>query len=59
VIINRWGNEVYKTTNYKNDWQGTGLSEGTYYYLLRVRENTGAAWKVYKGYITLIRTFKK
>lgn len=59
VIINRWGNEVYKATNYKNDWTGTGLNEGTYYYLLRVRENSAVAWKTFKGYITLIRTFRK
>jgi gliding motility-associated-like protein/uncharacterized repeat protein (TIGR01451 family) len=59
IIINRWGNEVYKKTNYKNDWTGQGLNEGTYFYLLRVRENSGAEWQVFKGYITLIRTFKK
>lgn len=59
IIINRWGNEVFKAKNYKNDWTGDGLNEGTYYYLLRVRENSGADWRVFKGYITLIRTFKK
>jgi gliding motility-associated-like protein len=59
TIINRWGNEVYKAKNYKNDWTGTGLNEGTYYYLLRVKENAGSSWKVFKGYITLIRAFKK
>jgi gliding motility-associated-like protein len=59
TIINRWGNEVYKATNYKNDWTGNGLNEGTYYYLLRVKENSKAEWQVFKGYITLIRAFKK
>jgi gliding motility-associated-like protein len=58
-IISRWGNEVYKATNYKNDWTGEGLNEGTYYYLLRVKENSGAQWQMFKGYITLIRTFRK
>jgi len=59
VIVNRWGNEVYKATNYQNNWTGEGLNEGTYYYLLRVRENAGAPWQVFKGYITLIRAFKR
>ena len=40
VVYNRWGNEVYVNSNYKNDnavkngWKGEGLNEGTYYYLL-------------------------
>lgn len=40
-IINRWGQVVYTTTNYKNDWsgnmngqQGKPLPEGVYYYHL-------------------------
>ncbi|TCD18108.1 gliding motility-associated C-terminal domain-containing protein [Pedobacter psychrodurus] len=59
VIVNRWGNEVYKANNYQNNWTGEGLNEGTYYYLLRVKENAGAPWQVFKGYITLIRAFKR
>lgn len=59
TIVNRWGNEVYKTENYQNTWTGDGLNEGTYYYVLKVRETAMDSWKVYKGYITLIRTFKK
>lgn len=58
VIVNRWGNEVYKSNNYQNNWSGEGLNEGTYYYLLRVKENATASWQVFKGYITLIRAFK-
>jgi gliding motility-associated-like protein len=59
VIVNRWGNEVFKQNNYRNTWAGQGLNEGTYYYVLRVRENTGSEWRVYKGYITLLRAFNK
>jgi gliding motility-associated-like protein len=58
VIVNRWGNEVYKSTHYRNDWTGEGLNEGTYYYLLRIKEKPGAPWQVFKGFITLIRAFK-
>ncbi|RNL56836.1 T9SS type B sorting domain-containing protein, partial [Pedobacter jejuensis] len=59
IIVNRWGNEVYKQKNYQNNWTGEGLNEGTYYYVLRVKDTSGSNWKVYKGYITLIRVFSK
>ncbi|MNJ87405.1 hypothetical protein D3C87_49230 [compost metagenome] len=58
IIVNRWGNQVYKSDNYRNDWTGEGLNEGTYYYILRVKEGTGSDWQIFKGYITLIRAFK-
>lgn len=60
IIVNRWGNEVFKKSNYNNSWSGEGLNEGTYFYVLRVKENIAdPEWKVFKGYITLIRAFKK
>jgi gliding motility-associated-like protein/uncharacterized repeat protein (TIGR01451 family) len=52
-IYNRWGNMVYQTKNYANNWNGSGLSEGTYYYILKLRTSTGE--KIYKGWIELIR----
>ncbi|MGF7078660.1 gliding motility-associated C-terminal domain-containing protein [Mucilaginibacter sp. UYCu711] len=55
TIINRWGNTVYQKTNYKNDWDGSGLAEGTYYYVLRAKNKAGV-WDTYKGYLTLLRT---
>jgi gliding motility-associated-like protein len=55
TIINRWGNDVYEKTNYKNDWTGNGLPEGTYFYILKVKTLAGT-WDLYKGYLTLIRT---
>ncbi|RZK56425.1 MAG: DUF11 domain-containing protein, partial [Pedobacter sp.] len=55
TIFNRWGNEVYHSNGgYKNDWGGNGLKEGTYYYLLKVKDTSGN-WTVSKGYITLLR----
>ncbi|NMN36145.1 gliding motility-associated C-terminal domain-containing protein [Pedobacter sp. SG918] len=59
IIVNRWGNQVYRSDNYRNDWTGEGLNEGTYYYILRVKEGAGSDWQVFKGYITLIKVFKK
>jgi gliding motility-associated-like protein len=58
VVVNRWGNEVFKAANYKNNWTGERLNEGTYFYVLRVKESSGAQWEVFKGYITLVRKFK-
>lgn len=54
VIMNRWGNTVYQKKNYKNEWNGQGLNEGTYFYLLKVQTSNGK-WDVYKGYVTLLR----
>jgi gliding motility-associated-like protein len=46
TIFNRWGNIVYQTSNYKNDWGGQTdrafsllagdnlLPDGTYYYVI-------------------------
>ena len=31
-IHNRWGQEVYQSDNYKNDWSAKNLSEGVYYF---------------------------
>jgi uncharacterized repeat protein (TIGR01451 family) len=58
TVINRWGSTVYQKKGYKNEWNGSGLNEGTYFYLLRVQNPIGK-WDVYKGYITLLRTVVK
>ncbi len=54
IIYNRWGNPVYESKNYQNDWNGTwrgeGLPDGTYFYLLEVDGS-----KSYSGYIVLQR----
>ncbi len=31
-VFNRWGNVVYESADYKNDWKISDLSEGVYYY---------------------------
>ncbi len=54
-IFNRWGNEVYRSNGiYKNDWNGNGLNEGTYYYLLKIKEKDGSE-RSKTGWITLIK----
>jgi gliding motility-associated-like protein len=54
-IFNRWGEKIYETKNYLNDWQGTynqdQLPDGTYYYVISFPDTDFS----YKGSITLLR----
>jgi gliding motility-associated-like protein len=50
LIYNRWGTEVYKSSDYKNDWDGGPHSDGVYYYLLTVKDGTK-----YHGTVTVLR----
>ncbi|MBS0028708.1 gliding motility-associated C-terminal domain-containing protein [Chitinophaga sp. 22321] len=52
-IYNRWGNMVYQSKNYQNEWNGKDLNEGTYYYILKL--NTPNGERSYKGWIELLR----
>jgi len=54
TIINRWGSTVYQSNHYQNDWTAPGLADGTYFYVVKVRNGT-ATWQDYKGYVTVIR----
>jgi gliding motility-associated-like protein len=54
VIINRWGNEVYRRKSYRNQWDGGQLSAGTYYYVLKMKVCDGS-YKTYKGYVMIMR----
>lgn len=56
-IFNRWGNKVFETRNYKNQWKGTwngnrDLPDGTYYYLLELNDEAN---RVFQGYLELYR----
>ena len=55
-IYNRWGQPVFETTNYQNDWGGTKngepLPDGVYFYVISCSEQE------FKGSINLLR-FKK
>lgn len=53
-IFNRFGNEVYQSSQYQNDWTAQGLKEGTYFYILEIAGEQYKA-RVIKGYITVIR----
>ena len=36
AIYNRWGNKVFESADYKNDWNGSKSVDGVYYYVLTV-----------------------
>jgi gliding motility-associated-like protein len=54
LIFNRWGNEVYRSDNYQNNWGGSGLADGTYFYVLNRKETSGGT-NTFKGWIYLKR----
>lgn len=59
-IFNRWGAQVYYSNNYQNDWKGTGLAEGTYFYKVELHNpasETGGVdtYTTYKGWVMIIR----
>ena len=35
TVYNRWGQPVYATPRYQQDWAAPGLPDGVYFYLLR------------------------
>lgn len=58
-VYNRWGQLVFKATNYDGTWDGTNngqnLTDGTYYYVIIVTFPQFANPITYKGTVTLIR----
>jgi gliding motility-associated-like protein len=50
-VWNRWGNLVFDKKDYKNDWDGKDLSDGVYFYEIKVP----IIEKPYKGSVTIIR----
>lgn len=51
VIYSRWGNLVFQTENYKNNWQAANCQSGIYYYILS-KPNTN---EVVKGFVHVIK----
>ncbi len=55
-IFNRWGDMVYQSEPYRNDWKGTYKGEplppGTYFYILQLDVNVN---DLLQGYFTITR----
>jgi gliding motility-associated-like protein len=61
-IFNRWGNIVFYSSNYNNDWDGRGtnnfigqdLMDGGYYYTLKAKSANGNS-QIFKGFVLIQR----
>ena len=51
-IYNRWGDLVYFKSDYTNEWDGSGLGDGVYYYLLEDKTQSN---KSYKGWVQILK----
>jgi len=54
TIFNRWGRVVYHSKDYQNDWDGGGLSDGTYFYVLKCHGLKNDA--TYQGSVMIIKS---
>jgi gliding motility-associated-like protein len=58
AVFNRYGNEVFKSGNYKNDWNGSykgnPLPDGTYYYVITYQLVNSRSVYI-KGSVTILR----
>jgi gliding motility-associated-like protein len=59
IILNRWGNEIYRFSDLNGGWEGktnSGLnaSDGVYFYKLTANY-FGGGTEIFQGHITLIR----
>lgn len=52
TIFNRWGEVIYKSDNYQNNWDGHDLNSGTYFFVLDHHTNIVP---VKKGTVTITK----
>ena len=51
TIYNRFGKEIFQTNQYKQDWNGSSLSSGIYYFSLHTQTRN----KEYRGWIWVVK----
>jgi gliding motility-associated-like protein len=49
-VYNRWGKKVFESSNYQNEWDGSGLSSGIYFYVVK-----DACGNQFKGSVSVIK----
>ena len=54
LVLNRWGNELYRTRNLAQGWSGLDTPEGTYFWVLGYTDQQGLA-RTMTGHVTLLR----
>jgi gliding motility-associated-like protein len=50
IVYNRWGGKVYESSDYHNDWSDSGLSDGTYFYVLNLSDGNHLT-----GFVTVLK----
>lgn len=56
TIFNRWGRVVYHSSDYQNDWNGSGLHDATYFYVLKCHGLKNDA--TYQGSVMIVTAHK-
>ncbi len=56
AVYNRWGNVVYESNDYKNDWspKAEEIADGTYFWVLNAKRKDGTT-DDYSGYVQIVR----
>ena len=54
TVFNRLGQKVFETTDENEEWNGSGLDDNTYVYLITYKNSRGE-FREQKGTITIIR----
>jgi gliding motility-associated-like protein/uncharacterized repeat protein (TIGR01451 family) len=54
LVFNRYSDKVYQKRNYANNWDGSNLPPGNYYYLLTIYLDNSAVQK-YNGFVAIKR----
>ena len=44
IVTNRWGKQVFSSSNYQNDWNGNDAIDGVYFYQLQVDGEKYTGW---------------
>ncbi|MFC0654466.1 Ig-like domain-containing protein, partial [Mongoliitalea lutea] len=54
VIFNRYGDHVFQTEDYQNNWDAPGQVAGTYFYIFRAVDKQGKSHE-FKGWIQVVK----
>jgi gliding motility-associated-like protein len=50
IVTNRWGQQVYHSNAYSNDWTGGDVADGVYYYQLELPSESITGWvEIHRG----------
>jgi gliding motility-associated-like protein len=51
LVMNRWGKPVFRSRDYKNEWNGGDLEPGVYYYMLSLKKTN----KIVRGTVSILK----